>query len=195
LAQRGKTCLLEADMRRPAASKMFGVEAKVGLSHLLTGGVSQDSVVVPIPDVENLSVLPSGPAVPSPADLITSAQLQAVVMSLRSKFEYVVIDSPPVIPFSDTRFLSSVVDAVVLVARYALTTRRAFKRCTQLLDEVGAPIVGFVLNDIELSSPDYHYYNYGYSKSLRTDLYYSTAESSPAITDGEMPPKSRGAHA
>jgi Mrp family chromosome partitioning ATPase len=119
-----------------------------------------------------------------------------VMIALRDRFECVVIDSPPVIHFSDARVLSSLADVVVLVARYGLTTRRSITRCVQILDEVRAPIAGVVLNDIDLASADYHYYNYGYSKR-NTDDHYLRYGQTPVVptTISSHTEKSKGAHA
>ena len=167
LALRGKTCLVEGDLRRPMFETALGIHVTAGLSQLLTGATSLDASLRSLPYAPDLSVLPCGPVTADPAILMDSDRMQALTMALREKFDYVVIDSPPVIPFSDARVLSSLADVVVLVGRYGVTTQRAMTRCIGLLDEVRAPVLGFVLNDIDLNSPDYHYYTYGFSKKMR----------------------------
>jgi succinoglycan biosynthesis transport protein ExoP len=197
-AQRGKTCLVEGDLRRPQVSRTLGLNAKTGLSNVLNNAASLDDSLASVPDIPNLSLLASGPLTCNPADLAASEQMQALVIDLRNRFDYVVIDSPPVISFSDARILSSYVDAVVLVARYGRTTRRAIVRCTQLLDDVRAPIIGVVLNDIDPRSADYHYYNYGYSRLLRRDARNDEAviEPQPAPRPPDPPAVyKKGAHA
>jgi capsular exopolysaccharide synthesis family protein len=197
LAQRGKTCLVESDLRRPTFAETLGVQAKPGLTQVLGGSASLDTALEAVGEVQNLSVLPSGPATGSPEDLIESEQMKALLIVLRDKFEYVVIDSPPVIPYSDTRVLSTFADAVVLVGRYGFTTRRAVTRCAQILAEVGAPVMGFVLNDIDLESADYHYYNYGFSRRLRKIRPYTKEEhKAPGATPEPEPPiKKKSTHA
>lgn len=195
LAQRGKTCLMEADLRRPSLAITFDLHPKIGLSQVLAGAGPLNEATANIADVPNLFVLTAGAAVSNPADLISSDKMQSLLISLRHDFDFVVVDSPPIIPLSDARILSGHADAVVLVGRYGLTTRRAITRCVQLLDEVRAPLVGVVLNDIDLESADYHYYNYGYSKKAHADLqYYSTPvfQPPPRIPD---PPRKKSAHA
>jgi polysaccharide biosynthesis transport protein len=196
LAQRANTCLIDGDMRGAMVGNAIHLRAKAGLSQLLAGTVSLDNALAHMPDFPNLSILPVGALPPNPADLIASEQMQAVMIALRDKFDCVVIDSPPVIHFSDARVLSSLADVVVVVARYGLTTRRSITRCVQILDEVRAPIAGVVLNDISRASADYHYYNYGYSKNYSEDQYHryeQTALSSNATTSNSE--KSKGAHA
>ena len=199
LAQRGRTCLVESDLRRSTLSDALGLSCKTGLSQVLSGTVPLDAALASVSEIPNLSVLPSGPLVRNPEMLIDSGQMQAVLIAVSEQFDYVVIDSPPVIPFSDARVLSTYADAVVLVGRYGLTTRRSITRCAQILEEVRAPVFGVVLNDIGLASPDYHYYNYGYSRSMRGRLqYYGYAENGhepcPPLPETD-PVKKKGAHA
>jgi succinoglycan biosynthesis transport protein ExoP len=202
LAQRAKTCLVESDLRQPVFANAFGLHTKTGLSEVLTGGASLDAALANVPQVPYLSVLPCGPAVANPANLVDSEAMKSLVADLRNRFDYVVVDSPPVIPFSDARVLSRFADVVVLVGRYGLTTHRAIARCAQMLDEVQAPPMGVVLNDVDLDSPDYHYYNYGFSKRLNERSKYYTARNPVSFTDPESPDpvgpdpvKKRSAHA
>jgi capsular exopolysaccharide synthesis family protein len=197
MSQQSRTCLIECDLRHPVLAQTFRLRGTLGLSHVLIGAIPKEKALVKIPELPGLSVLPSGADVPNPGDLIASQQMQELLAALKNEFDFVVIDSPPVIAFSDSRFLSTATDAVVLVARYGFTTHRAITRCSQLLNDVHAPVVGVVLNDIDLASPDYHYYYYGYSKSIAGDSRYnprieitaSAAEPSPEE------PKSKSAHA
>jgi polysaccharide biosynthesis transport protein len=196
LSERGKTCLVESDFRRPVLAKAFGLTPKIGLCQILTGEASLDRAMISLPQTPNLCLLPSGPATARSEDLIDSAPMKALLIALRDSFDFVVIDSPPVIVFSDARVLATLADRVILVGRYGLTTRRAITRSAQILDEVGAPTMGVVLNDIDLRSPDYHYYNYGFSRSMTGKLeYYAQAESEAAVAASPEAPKQKGAHA
>ena len=197
LAQRGKTCLVEGDLRKPMFANALGLASKAGLSQVLCGAASLDNALASVQENLSLRVLPCGPPIPNPEALIDSEHMRALVIALRDKFDYVVIDSPPVIPYSDARILSTFADVVILVGRYGLTTRRAIARCAEILEEVGAPLIGVVLNDIDLESPDYHYYNYGYSRIMSGKLhYYATKESEPSPEEpAPDPAKKRGAHA
>ena len=196
LAERGKTCLVESDFRRPMLASALGLAPKLGLCQVLSGEVSLEKAVVNLPETPNLCLLPSGPFSAKAEDLIDSGHMKALIITLRDSFDFVVIDSPPVILFSDARVLATLADRVVLVGRYGLTTRRAIIRCAQILDEVGAPAMGVVLNDIDLASPDYHYYNYGFSRSMTGKLeYYARAEAEVSAASNPDPPKTRGAHA
>jgi capsular exopolysaccharide synthesis family protein len=158
LAQRGKTCLLDADIRRPAISGALRVQPSPGLCQVLRHEAALETCLSTIPAIPNLSVLPAGPFSGNPADTLSREDMHLVIGVLQQQFEYVVVDSPPAIPFSDARILSSTVDAVILVGRYGVTTRRAIIRCSNLFDEVGAPVFGVVLNDIDHTSADFRYY-------------------------------------
>lgn len=197
LAQRGKTCLVESDLRRPIFAATLGLESKAGLSQVLSGTAALDTALASVRESQNFTVLPCGPPIPNPEDLIESDHMKALMIALSEKFDYVVIDSPPVIPYSEARVLSTFADAVVLVGRYGFTTRRAITRCAQILNEVGAPVIGVVLNDIDLESPDYHYYNYGFSRRLRRIDPYQTKvyETSRSAPEPDAPVKKKSAHA
>jgi succinoglycan biosynthesis transport protein ExoP len=197
LAREGKTCLVEGDLRRPQAAAALGIYPEAGLSNVLNGDLPLESCLTTLPKIPNLSILAAGPLTDNPADLLGSDQMRALVQALRNRFEYVVIDSPPILSFSDARILSSLADAVVVVSRHGRSTRRSIIRCTQLLDEVRAPIAGVVLNDTDFQSADYHYYNYGYSRAMNGDMRkYLASQRQLAPQLPEPPPAlKKGAHA
>ncbi len=190
LARGGKTCLIDGDLRQQGAGRAFDANAKMGLTEVLRGKAVLDQAVLSIPEVPQFSLLPAGTPVNDPGDLIEIQPMQQVVNELKDSFTYIVIDSPPLIPFADARLLASVSDAVILVGRYGMTTRRALTRCAAILDQVHARIAGVVLNDIELRSADYHYYNYGFSSRRNRDMDYYYANSLKIAQESE--PKNDG---
>jgi succinoglycan biosynthesis transport protein ExoP len=193
-SQRGSTCLVDGDLRNPAVASAFGLESVKGLGDVLTGRDTLEQAVTPVEGFPSLKVLAGGTAAPNAADLISSEKMDATLKALKQEFEFVIVDSPPVIPFSDARSLAAHSDAVILVGRYGLTTRRALTRSAQLLRDMHAPVLGVVLNDIDLNSPDYHYYNYGFSRTNRDGRYYERADSSPKPPSLDRP-NAKGAHA
>jgi succinoglycan biosynthesis transport protein ExoP len=172
LARGGKTCLIDGDLRQQGAGRSLGMNANTGLTEVLLGKVALSKAVVDISEIPLFSLLPAGVPVADPGDLIDIQRMQQVVDALKESFTYIVIDSPPLIPFADARLLASVADSVILVGRYGMTTRRAITRCVSILDQVNARIAGVVLNDIDVHSADYHYYNYGFSSRKNSDMAY-----------------------
>jgi capsular exopolysaccharide synthesis family protein len=164
LAQLGPTCLVDCDLRQSSVARSFKLQNRRGLTDVLMNRLELSDAVISVPEMTGLSILPGGTSSTTPSDTLSSASMVGVLETLKRQFSFVVIDSPPVIPFSDARFLSCFADEVVLVGRYELTTRRSMQRTTELLREVQASVAGVVLNGIDLSSPDFDYYTYGYRK-------------------------------
>ncbi len=197
LSSRRSTCLVDGDLRRPMVASTFGLRAKAGLSDVLVGKCSLAETLLKIPDVPNLSVLCGGHYPPNAADLVASEQMEAILIALRDQYDHVVIDSPPVIPFSDARVLAPLSDVVVLVGRYGMTTRRALMRSVQLLSDARASVVGVVLNAIDLASADYRYFNYGSARTADEGLYDDANHKFTMDGPSDIPAvaKSKGAHA
>jgi len=193
LAELGSTCLVEADLRQPTVANVFNIEQKAGLADVLNGAISLPDALTHVPGFRDLEVLPCGSIPESPADVLSLPLMNEILETMRAQFDYVVIDSPPVIRFCDARFLSSLADKVVLVGRHGVTTRRAMQRAIELLKDAHASIAGVVLNEVDLSSPDYHYYSYGYSswKPKRP----ANGRVAPKTDGDNKPPRAMGASA
>lgn len=150
LAQSGRRVLLvDADMRFPSVHGIFEVANGSGLSELLQRQVALTAEVqmaIRQTDIPNLSVLPGGPEPESPAQLLASPQLMAIVSSLRRSFEYVVIDSPPLLPVSDAVSLARVVDCTLIVIGSSPVTHQQLQSVRRQLGGVGARSVGVVVN-------------------------------------------------
>jgi capsular exopolysaccharide synthesis family protein len=160
LARHGRTCIVDADLRKEGVAPALGIFAEHGLREVLLETKEVDQVLVPAVQLPSLSLLPSGSAPGEPGALIASHAMSDLVDKLRQKFEFVVIDSPPILPFSDGRALSAVVDGIILVGRSGMTTRESLKRAMELLRGVrSAPVVELVLNAAECPVIDYGYYH------------------------------------
>lgn len=196
-AQHGRTVLVDADLRQPAITRALRLPKTGSLSDVLSGAIELPSALHPFSEISNFCVLAEGWGARNSVDLIASDRMRATIQTLRNEFEHVVIDSPPAIPYSDARILSSLADSVIIVARYGLTTRTALARCSELLEEVHAPVSGVVLNNIETLSADYQYYNYGFSRSMNGHEYYESGKKTPPLPKDSpgAEEKSRGAHA
>ena len=158
----GKTVIIDADLRRPAAHKRFQLEqSSAGLVDLLTGQKSIDDVIYQTP-IENLSIIPAGPHPPNPAELVGSRKMSETLDQLSERFDYVIVDSPPILPVTDAALLSRLVDGVVLVVRGHETQKHIARDSVQRLQRVNAKILGVVINDVDLQSGDYYYYRETY---------------------------------
>jgi succinoglycan biosynthesis transport protein ExoP len=176
LAQLGdKTLLVDSDLRKPGVSRALELAdgKHAGLSSYLAGVSTLDLVTVPHPTIANLSVIPTGPVPPNPADLLSSYRLAEMVTELRRRFKFVVVDSPPIMAATDAVILSVLADGVIVVVRSGVTPKEAFTRTRDLLTSVKAHILGVVLNAVDSSSPDYYYsyryYPYAYGGYGRED--------------------------
>ena len=164
LAQLGdKTLLVDADLRKPGINRALSlVDGKhAGLSSYLAGVSSLDLITVPHPAITNLEAIPTGPIPPNPADLLSSRRLTELIAELRTRYKFVVIDSPPIMAATDAVILSVLVDGVLMVVRSGETPKEAFTRTRDLLVGVKCHMLGVVLNAVDASSPDY-YYSYRY---------------------------------
>jgi succinoglycan biosynthesis transport protein ExoP len=171
LAQLGdSTVIVDADLRKPGIGRLLnlGGGKYAGLSSYLAGVSSLDLVCVPHPTIPNLVAIPTGPLPPNPADLLSSHKLVDAIAELRTRFKFIVIDSPPIMAATDAVILSVQTDGVLLVVRSGETPKEAFTRTRDLLNSVKCRILGVVLNAVDSSAPDYYYsyryypYSYGY---------------------------------
>ncbi|MBZ5659104.1 MAG: polysaccharide biosynthesis tyrosine autokinase [Acidobacteriia bacterium] len=176
LAQLGdKTLLVDADLRKPGINRALSlVDGKhAGLSSYLAGVSSLDLITVPHPAITNLAAIPTGPIPPNPADLLSSRRLTELIGELRSRYKFIVIDSPPIMAATDAVILSVLVDGVLMVVRSGETPKEAFVRTRDLLAGVKCHMLGVVLNAVDASSPDYYYsyryYPYSYGGYGRED--------------------------
>jgi len=155
LAKHGRTCLVDADLRMPTVGLSFKLLPELGVEHYLKGSATLDQVMLPSEDVKNLTIIPST----GPADhanyLLTGSAIRALMIRLRERFDFVVIDSPPILPYADGLSLSTLVDGVILVGRAGKTPRGAITRSMDLLGVMkSAPILTVVLNGAD----EYHAY-------------------------------------
>jgi polysaccharide biosynthesis transport protein len=161
-AQAGKqVVLVSCDLRRPRLGKFLGVDESVGLTTVLLGEHALAQVVQPVQGDRRLWVLPSGPLPSNPAELLSGQGAQEVFAALTQSFDVVLIDSPPLLPVTDAVLLSRQVDATVLVVAAGQTRRGELQRAAEKLDQVSAPVVGIVLNEVTRMGSSGYYYRYG----------------------------------
>ena len=163
LAQRGtRVLLIDADLRRPNVHHRFGLNGKLGLSTILSGQNTLEEAVQPVKEVPGLDILASGPVPPFPTEMLSSQTMVDLLKYAGEHYEYVLLDSPPILSVTDGVLLSRQVDAVILVVRHGKSSKNIVRRGRDLLVRSGAPMAGIVLNAVDLNAPEYYGY-YGYS--------------------------------
>jgi capsular exopolysaccharide synthesis family protein len=155
LAQGGQRVLLiDADLRKGRCHKLVNVQGSQGLTNVLTGQLTlQESIQQT--SIGNFYLLPRGALPPNPADLLMSQKMREVLRELREAFDFIVVDSPPVIAVSDAAIISSLSDGVLLVFHGQKTTTPKARRALERLESIGAPIIGVILNGVDMRNPDY----------------------------------------
>ncbi len=179
LAQTGaKVLIIDADMRRPRLHQVFGLPNDGCLSAILSSEIAEAEILARINQYQdsNIYLLSSGIIPPNPAELLGSSQMKRLLEIVSKTFTHIVIDSPPIASFTDGVLIASLVDGVILVVHGGKTSRQVVKRSRQTLNEIGAKIIGVVLNRAEVQS--HGYYNYGY-KYEHYDLEPSNGAPSP----------------
>jgi polysaccharide biosynthesis transport protein len=159
-----RVLLMEADMRRAGISHLFGLQSGIGLSTLLTGKTELDDAIQPVPGIANLSFLPAGEAPLYPAVLLGSPAMRELLGKLGAQYDYVIIDTPPVLTVTDAVLLSKLTDSTLLVIRAGMTDKAALRRVCDVLAHVDARIVGLILNAADSNDPDHYYYGGKYGK-------------------------------
>lgn len=180
LAQGGrKTLLIDADLRRPMVHRLFGLKRMPGLSDVLMGTTSLEEAKQTMADIlvgetsqwdhlltakmlDRLEILPSGTGTPTPAELLNSDSMKAMIAHAREVYDYVILDTPPVLPVTDARTLGTLADATFFIYRAGKTARRALTRAREELNLAGVKVKGIILNQAtpEITLTDSYYYQY-----------------------------------
>ncbi len=186
-AQMGrKTILVAADLRRPHTHRVFGLDKEPGLADVLTGGMTWEAatrglsdillgdlpmdIVMLTPGMDNLHILPSGSNPLNPAELLSGRAMSNVITELRQVFDVIVIDTPPIIPVTDSAVLAEHTDGIVLVYEVGKVGRDVLRRAKGHFDNAKADVWGIVMNDVRaeaettLRDTDYYYYHHRYEE-------------------------------
>ncbi len=168
LAELGKRVLLiDADLRNPHVHRAFQIRNKVGLTNVLTGQKDVSQGCVFSTHIPHVFVLLAGPHSPSSAELLASDSMAETLKSCAEHFDFVLLDSAPLLPVFDTHVLTKRAEAVLLVVRSGNTSRYAVKSTVELIERVGGRLTGVLLNDVNLGDYaqnyyySYHTYEYG----------------------------------
>lgn len=153
--------LLEADMHRPRALELLGVQRPpLGLSDLLVSDADAEEFLVSIESQPGLTVLPSGTHPPNAADLLSAGKMEKVLSRLRDAADVVIVDSPPLLPVADTRVLLRLpeLDGVILIGRAYVSRRDRLTAANRVLSQSGRRVFGLVVTDVRATSDSSYYY-------------------------------------
>lgn len=158
-----RVLLIDGDLRNPKLHRVFRYRNRVGLSNVLTGQSSLQDGCVMRTEIPNLFLMMSGPKSPNPGELLASPAMERVLKNCAEHFDFVVLDSAPLLPVFDSHILSTRCDGVILVARSGVTSRHAAMQSIELIERVNGKITGVVLNDVNLEDYAQYYYHSHYS--------------------------------
>jgi len=173
-AQQGqRTLLVDADLRRAVLDRAFSVPRSPGLTEIIVGESTLDDATHAT-EIANLFILASGRFPPNPAELLGSTRMQEILRDAKTRFDVVLLDSPPLLAVTDAAVLATMVDGVVLVIRTERTKRDAVRRAISHVRSVRGRLLGAVLNDVDMRSGAYygsygHYYYSYYGRERRTE--------------------------
>ena len=158
--ERLRVLLLDADLRQGTVHRWLGLEPARGLSTVLADSLALDGALVKLQSPP-LTILPGGPPSNTPAELLESSHMKRLLAMLKTQFDVIVIDAPPVLPVADPGILSGMVDGVVLVVRAGKTQRKVVQQAKSLMRQTKAKLLGCVLTHVEYYIPGYdRYYRY-----------------------------------
>ena len=184
-----RVCLVEADLRRPSLANALGLIGDVGFTTVLIGKARVESVLQNAG--RNLAVLTSGAVPPNPSELLLTAHARDIIRELAEQVDFVVVDTPPLLPVTDAATIATIVDATLVVHRAGKTGKEQAARCVEALEKVGKRPVGAILNMITRngggSTYEYgYYYTYepanGSEQPTPTEARHARLEDNPPIT-------------
>ena len=155
--------LIDADLRRPSIHEFLGFEQTIGLSDCLQDGINIGDAIIKT-DIDKLSVISAGREVAKPLELFASKKMQELMAEIKHRYNdrYVIIDTPPLLPFAETRSLAHIVDGVVFVIHEGVTPQESVLEAKEILK--GCPVLGVVLNDSTGLDPENSHYSRYYTR-------------------------------
>lgn len=153
-----KVLLVDCDLRKPMIKHIFRIMNPKGLTNILAEDLDYKEVVNHV-KVDNLDIIVSGPKPPNPSEILGSARMEEFLNEVKSDYDMVILDTPPILAVTDAPVLSRFVDGLIVVLRYGQTTIEATEIVKRQLEKVGANVLGAVINDVPVNDST-HYYNY-----------------------------------
>jgi capsular exopolysaccharide synthesis family protein len=154
-----RTLLIDGDLRRGALREAFGVSSRIGFSEVLKQEVNWQEVIVPTA-YENLFLLPRGKTLGQPSEHLLRESTDALLTDMYNHYDYILIDSSPVLAADDSTSLAPKIDATLFVVRLSYTSARLVRKSLELLYNRQVNVPGVILNYVDTSLPEYYYYQY-----------------------------------
>lgn len=158
MAENGyKTILIDCDQRKSSLHKLFNISNEKGLSDFLVGNI-EFSEAVQKTEIPNLNMITSGTKPPNPSELVASEKMKKFIEVLKETYDYIILDTPPVIIVTDAQLISAYADGCVLVVASSEVEKAAAVKAKELLKKVNAKILGVVLNKVKVKQKGYYEY-------------------------------------
>ncbi len=174
-----KVLLIDADLRKGTVKRWLGLEKSMGLTDILCGRAQPVDALVRV-EGTHLTILPSGSTMQDPSDKLHSEMMRSMIQQFKRQFDYVLIDSPPLLLVTDPGILCQHVDGVILVVRAGHTPRRSILQAQERLDQVKARTIGTILTHAEYYNPLYQKYYRAYQEESQEQQNGSNGSSAPA---------------
>ena len=188
MAQTGaKTLLVDFDLRRPSVHKAFQLQSPRGLSSYLLGKVDSIEEIVHHAEVPNLDVICCGAVPNNPSELAGSQKMKDFIEEVRSKYDKIMFDCPPVSAVSDPLMIAAATDGIIFVSKFNKVRREHARKTVQRIQDAGINIVGVCINDLDFEGKDSYYYSYYYYQNRYYASHYKSDK--PGGKDGEANPK------
>lgn len=163
----GNGVIIDADLRKPKLNHCFDVENETGLTTYLSGNMEFEGSLIKKTAINGLSIITSGPVPPNPSELIVSKRMKDLIDGLQSLFDFIIIDSVPVMGIPDSIYLSSIVDGSVIVIKAGETSRNALMETKKIFRSINSKILGVIINGIRENDLKYNYYSNYYSSYFK----------------------------
>ena len=178
MAQTGaKTLLVDFDLRRPSVHKAFQLQSPRGLSSYLLGKVDSIEEIVHHAEVPNLDVICCGAVPNNPSELAGSQKMKDFIEEVRSKYDKIMFDCPPVSAVSDPLMIAAATDGIIFVSKFNKVRREHARKTVQRIQDAGINIVGVCINDLDFEGKDSYYYSYYYYQNRYYASHYKSDKS------------------
>ena len=158
----GKTLLIDADFRKPRIAKISNIEGSEGLTGYVSGHNSLQECISQDSDSSSLYIMRSGEIPPNPLELLSSNRFKETLQLMRQNFDYIIVDSAPIIPVSDGLVIGRHADAILMVVKAGTTTHQVADSAVRKFTSTGLKPIGVILSQLDYKSAQYYYSNYDY---------------------------------